>query len=122
MRDVRRASAFYRDFLGFSGISEPNEDIAELVMGETKLVLLRSSLEVVAPKELHFGFREGSRSAVDEWGRKARDAGVGIEFGPAQAEWGGYVLYLRDPDGYTIEIWTDHRTGRGEHVDRVRGR
>ena len=105
---MRRASAFYRDFLGFSGLAEPNEDIAELVMGETKLVLLKVSGGVAAPKDLHFGFREGSRSAVDDWGRKARDAGLKIEFGPAQAEWGGYVLYLRDPDGYMVEIWADH--------------
>lgn len=108
MRDVRGASAFYRDFLGFSGSSTPNDDIAELVMGDTKLVLLRASGDVAAPKDLHFGFCEGSRAGVDEWGRKAREAGVKVESGPAQAEWGGYVLYLRDPDGYLIEIWTDH--------------
>lgn len=107
VRDVRRAAAFYRDFLGFTELSEPNDDIAELTMGATKLVLLRGS-GVAAPKDLHFGFSEGSPSTVDDWGRRARDAGVTIESGPARAEWGGYVLYIRDPDGYLIEIWTGH--------------
>ncbi len=103
--DVRRASAFYRDLLGFREI-HASDGIAELLMGETKLVLLKGTPET--PKALHFGFREGSRTGVDEWARKARKAGARIEFGPGVAEWGGYVLYLRDPDGYQIEIWADH--------------
>lgn len=106
VRDVPRSSAFYRDVLGFRELHS-SDAIAELVIGETKLVLLRASFDVVAPKDLHFGFRE-TRDGVDEWGRKAREAGVTIESGPARAEWGGYVLYLRDPDGYLIEIWADH--------------
>lgn len=105
VRDTRRATAFYRDVLGFREL-QTSDSIAELAMGETKFVLLRSS-EVAAQEELHFGFAEGSRAAVDEWGRKAREAGVRIESGPGQTEWGGYALYLRDPDGYMIEIWTD---------------
>lgn len=107
VRDVRRAAAFYRDFLGFSALAEPKDHIAELTMGATRLVLLRAS-DVAAPKDLHFGFAESSREAVDEWGRKARDAGVTVESGPELADWGGYTLYLRDPDGYLVEIWTGH--------------
>lgn len=105
--DVRRSAAFYRDLLGFEALHEPDEHIAELTMGATKLVLLKGS-RVAAPKELHFGFGEASREAVDQWARKARNAGATIESGPAATEWGGYVLYLRDPDGYLIEIWTGH--------------
>lgn len=107
VRDVRRSAAFYRDLLGFDALREPDERIAELTMGETKLVLLKGA-GVAAPRELHFGFGEGSREAVDEWARKARGAGATIESGPATTEWGGYVLYLRDPDGYLIEIWAGH--------------
>lgn len=107
VRDVRRSAAFYRDLLGFDPIRDPADHIAELTMGATKLVLLKAS-DVIAPRDLHFGFGEGSREAVDEWARKARDSGATIESGPAITEWGGYVLYLRDPDGYLIEIWTGH--------------
>lgn len=107
VRDVRRASAFYRDVLGFRELHS-GEGISELTMGETKLVLLKASGEVVAPKDLHFGFHEDSRAGVDEWGRKAREAGLTVESGPETTAWGGYVLYLRDPDGYLIEIWSDH--------------
>jgi catechol 2,3-dioxygenase-like lactoylglutathione lyase family enzyme len=76
-------------------------------MGETKLVLLRAD-EVAAPKDLHFGFRAESTAEIDAWARRARDAGAKIESGPARTEWGGYVLDLRDPDGYLIEIWAEH--------------
>jgi catechol 2,3-dioxygenase-like lactoylglutathione lyase family enzyme len=107
VRDVARSATFYRDLLGFREL-HTSRDISELVMGETKLVLLRASGDVAAPKELHFGFGEGSRAGVDEWARKANAVGAKIESGPAKTEWGGYVLYLRDPDGYLIEIWTEH--------------
>ena len=107
VRDVGRSRAFYRDFLGLSDAGAHGREVAELFAGATKLVLLRAD-EVSAPRDLHFGFQEESRRAVDEWGRKARAAGVRIESGPAVMEWGGYVVYLRDPDGYQIEIWTDH--------------
>lgn len=106
VRDVRRASAFYRDLLGFREL-HTSDAIAELVIGETKLVLLKAD-RVSAPTDLHFGFHEASPEGVDDWGRRAREAGATIESGPARAEWGGYVLYLRDPDGYVIEIWADH--------------
>jgi catechol 2,3-dioxygenase-like lactoylglutathione lyase family enzyme len=107
VRDVRRSAAFYGGFLGFTALGEPDEHIAELAMGATKLVLLRGSGFAV-PKDLHFGFGEATRDAVDEWGRKAGESGVTIESGPAKTDWGGYALYLRDPDGYLIEFWAEH--------------
>ena len=107
VRDVRRAAAFYRDLLGFRELAT-HEHIAELTMGQTKLVLLKAERPIEAPKELHFGFRAATAAEVDDWGSKARDAGAHIEQGPGRTDWGGYVLYLRDPDGYLIEIWSDH--------------
>ena len=77
-------------------------------MGETKLVLLKAAGAVTAPKDLHFGFAETSRAAIDDWARRANAAGAAIESGPAKEDWGGYALYLRDPDGYLIEIWAEH--------------
>jgi catechol 2,3-dioxygenase-like lactoylglutathione lyase family enzyme len=105
VRDAERSRAFYRDFLGFEDLGGSGE-IAELTIGETKLVLLPAG-DRSARGDFHFGFRESDRASIDEWGRKARDAGLAIDFGPAVADWGGYVLYLRDPDGYQIEIWSD---------------
>jgi len=106
VRDPERSRAFYRDFLGFDDLG--GHDVAELSIGETKLVLLPGR-DVSPPQDIHFGFGESSRSAVDEWARKARAAGLVIDSGPGTAEWGGYVIYFRDPDGYQIEIWTDAR-------------
>jgi catechol 2,3-dioxygenase-like lactoylglutathione lyase family enzyme len=62
-----------------------------------------------SPEGLHFGFREYSRTAVDEWGRKAAEDGVAIDFGPGQRDCGGYEVTVLDPDGYAIQIWTDSR-------------
>lgn len=107
VRDVRRSAAFYRDLLGFREL-HASDAIAELLMGETKLVLLRASGAVTPPHGLHFGFHEDEPAGVDDWARKAKEAGAAVESGPARADWGGYVLYVRDPDGYLIEIWADH--------------
>ena len=105
--DVRRAATFYRDFLGFTEVHVA-DGIAELSMGATKLVLLRATEAVSAPAKLHFGFRGANAHEVDEWADRARSAGATIESGPERTEWGGYALYLRDPDGYLIELWADH--------------
>ncbi len=105
VRDVERSRRFYRDVLGFRDHGG-GAAVAELTIGGTKLVLVRAD-QVEAPRELHFGFREATREAVDAWGSTARAADLTVDFGPARAEWGGYVLYFRDPDGYQIEIWAD---------------
>lgn len=104
--DPRRSSAFYRDLLGFREL-EVNDHIGELTMGETKLVLLRAK-SPDAPKDLHFGFAVATEAEVDRWAEKAAAAGARIDSGPERTDWGGYTLYLRDPDGYLIEIWTGH--------------
>ncbi len=105
VRDPRRSAAFYRDLLGFQELATTDR-IAELIVGETKFVLLRAT-DFVVPTEAHFGFQETSRTAVDEWGRRIRRSGAVIDFGPGVADWGGYTIYFRDPDGYRIEIWTN---------------
>jgi catechol 2,3-dioxygenase-like lactoylglutathione lyase family enzyme len=105
VRDPERSRAFYRDFLGFSDLGGGG-GVAELAIGETKLVLLPGG-DRASRDGFHFGFREEDRRAVDDWGRRARESGVAIDFGPGVADWGGYVLYLRDPDGQQIEIWSD---------------
>jgi catechol 2,3-dioxygenase-like lactoylglutathione lyase family enzyme len=105
VRDPRASAAFYRDLLSFREL-HVSDHIAELAVGETKLVLLRG--DATAPKDLHFGFRVDSTALVDEWGSCATAAGAHIDSGPVRQPWGGYALYLRDPDGYLIEIWSDH--------------
>lgn len=106
VRDIEGETAFYRDFMGFP-VDAASPDFVEIRAGGTLLALAKSDGAVSHPEGLHFGFREGSRAAVDDWGRKARERGLRIDFGPAVAEWGGYVVYFRDPEGYQLEIWTD---------------
>lgn len=103
--DVRRSYEFYRDFIGLQAASY-YEDSAQMLAGSSVCMLLKGE---PSPQGMHFGFREANRAAVDEWARKAKDAGVPIEAGPVEQPWGGYELSLLDPDGYLIQIWADSR-------------
>lgn len=103
VRDVQSEREFYRDFLGLrEGSALPS--FVKMWAGDALLVLSKGNYETI-PEGLHFGFKEESRQAVDEWGRKATERGLEITFGPGQTDWGGYAVYFRDPEGYEIEIW-----------------
>jgi len=105
VRDVKRAYEFYRDFMGLRAGSY-FDDSAEIWAGSAICMLLQGE---PSPEGVHFGFREDSRAAVREWAEKAAAAGVQIDFGPDERDWGGYEVTILDPDGYAIQIWTDAR-------------
>ena len=103
VQDVHRSYEFYTNFIGLNGESV-NEWAGQVTAGSSVCMLLRGD---PSPSGVHFGFREATRGAVDEWFRKAKEAGVRIDHEPAVQRWGGYELGIRDPDGYEIQIWTD---------------
>jgi uncharacterized protein len=103
VRDIPKEREFYRSFLGLrEGTARPG--YVEMWAGDALLALSRADYDAL-PEGLHFGFKEESREAVDAWGRRAREHGLKVTFGPGQTDWGGYALYFRDPEGYEIEIW-----------------
>ncbi len=105
VRDIQGEREFYRDFLGLrEGSTRP--EYVEFWAGDALLALAKADRGSL-PEGLHFGFKEESQEAVDEWGRKALDRGLRITFGPGLTDWGGYAVYFRDPEGFEIEIWTE---------------
>ena len=55
----------------------------------------------------HFGIELPSREQVDQTAERAREHGC-LEFGPKQMETQiGYICFLKDPDGNTIELSYD---------------
>ncbi|HEV8574621.1 MAG TPA: VOC family protein [Dehalococcoidia bacterium] len=101
--DVRRAYEFYRDFIGLRAGSY-FDDGAEVWAGSAICMLLKGE---PSTQGVHFGFREDTRTAVDDWARKAASAGIPIDFGPGLRDWGGYEVTILDPDGYAVQIWTE---------------
>ncbi len=102
VRDLEGARQFYRDFLGLHE-GYVSDHVVGFRAGEALLALSKRE-HGPPPEGLHFGFREQSREAVDEWARRVQERGLTITDGPKDEEW-GRALYFQDPEGYEIQIW-----------------
>ncbi len=115
--DVTRSIEFYEKVFGFHRrFITPDNDYGELNTGDTVLSFASVAL---AKTHLKSGFSESSINAkpfameiafttdnVEELYHKAIEAGATAE---APAEWkpqGQTVAYVRDPDGFLLEICT----------------
>jgi len=115
--DVEKTLAFYEEAFGFSRkFITPEEDYGELVSGETTIAFACFALG-----EANFsqGFQKPSKDDkpfgvelafvtedIDTDFTKALEAGA-IEFVPvAEKPWGQKVGYVRDINGFLIEICT----------------
>jgi catechol 2,3-dioxygenase-like lactoylglutathione lyase family enzyme len=106
VRDVARASRFYRDVFGAVVVYD-HGDFVQLQTPGTRdvLVLERNPDEAGrAGGIVHFGYRlkdakdiEAAAAAVVRAGGRIKDKG---EFVPGEP-----YLYAYDPDGYEVEIW-----------------
>lgn len=110
--DAGKALDFYRDGLGFR-IGAVKGDITYLDTGGTWLcVYPREKLARyagVSPEGEGFSgvtlsSNVESRQAVDDMLARAAAAGAEIVRPPAQAGWGGYTGWFRDPDGHLWEV------------------
>lgn len=110
--DAGEALDFYRDGLGFR-IGAVKGDITYLDTGGTWLcVYPRKKLARyagVSPEGEGFSgvtlsSNVESRQAVDDMLARAAAAGAEIVRPPAQAGWGGYTGWFRDPDGHLWEV------------------
>ena len=117
VQDVTQSVEFYEKAFGFvRKFVTPGNDYGELVAGETTLSFASTSL---AKSNLNAGFTESSLTNkpfgieigfttddVEETVKTAISVGATIVENPKIKPWGQTVAYLRDPDGFLIEICT----------------
>ena len=117
VQDVTKAIEFYEDTFGFSRkFVSPENDYGELLVGETTLsfastVLAKSNLTdgfiesnlATKPFGIEIGF---TTENVEETISTAIKAGATLVENPKTKPWGQIVAYIRDLDGFLIEICT----------------
>ncbi|MEO6174827.1 MAG: VOC family protein [Flavobacterium circumlabens] len=118
VENVETAVAFYENAFGFSRkFVTPENDYGELSTGETTLSFASKKL---AAQNLKEGFIESNLEAkpfaieigfitdnVTETVQKATSFGAILVKEPTQKPWGQIVAYIRDLDGFLIEICTE---------------
>jgi lactoylglutathione lyase len=117
VKNVAKTVAFYEVAFGFEcRFISPEKDYAELMSGETTLAFAAVDL---ANSNLKDGFLESNREAkpfgmeigfvtddVEALVNKAVAAGATLTEAPKNKPWGQIVAYVRDLDGFLIEICT----------------
>ena len=115
VHDVEKAVRFYEMAFGFTRkFVTPENDYGELLSGETTLSFASIDLAGSNLKEgfiessLHnkpFGIEMGfTTDNVEAAIKKAVEAGAVLVESPKTKPWGQVVAYVRDPDGFLIEI------------------
>jgi catechol 2,3-dioxygenase-like lactoylglutathione lyase family enzyme len=115
--DMQRAVAFYRDVLGLRVLSD-GQRLSSIDAGGATLLLLfhrgatRDGLQFdggwIPPHDgagpVHVAFAIGAGD-VEAWEARLTEYGIAIE---SRVTWtrGGRSLYVRDPDGHSIELVT----------------
>ncbi len=117
VQNVTKSVEFYENAFGFSRkFITPENDYAELLVGETTLSFASTTL---AKSNLTNGFTESDLNAkpfgieigftsdnVAETFSEAINAGATVVENPKTKPWGQVVAYVRDLDGFLIEICT----------------
>lgn len=117
VKDVAKSIDFYEKAFGFTRkFITPENDYAELLVGETTLSFASITL---ANSNLNDGFIESNLTNkpfgielgfttdnVEETVKAAVNAGGTILENPKTKSWGQVVAYIRDIDGFLIEICT----------------
>lgn len=115
--DVAKSIEFYSNAFGFEQkFISPENDYGEIISGETTISFASKNL---AKSNLKNGFIESNLSEkpfgielgfitdnVEEAIVKAKNAGATIVESPIQKPWGQTVAYIRDIDGFLIELCT----------------
>jgi lactoylglutathione lyase len=118
VEDVEKAIVFYENVFSFSRkFISPDNDYGELVTGETTLSFASKKLAV---QNLKDGFIESNLEEkpfaieigfitdnVGELVQKATSFGAVLVKEPTRKPWGQIVAYVRDLDGFLIEICTE---------------
>jgi lactoylglutathione lyase len=115
--DVEKALSFYETTFGFvRKFSTPENDYGELNTGETSLAFasiglaqsnLKESYRQSTLQEKPFGIELGIvTDQVAVLVEKACQNGAVLVVAPVQKPWGQTVAYIRDIDGFLVEICT----------------
>ena len=117
VENVEESIVFYENVFGFSRkFISPDNDYGELITGETTLSFASKKL---AGENLKDGFVESNldnkpfaieigfiTDDVPELVQKATSFGAVLIKEPTQKPWGQVVAYVRDLDGFLVEICT----------------
>lgn len=117
VQDVTQSVEFYESAFGFSRkFITPDNDYAELLVGDTTLSFTSVTLAKTNLKQgfiecnvnnKPFGIEIGfTTDDVAQTLASALRAGATLVEEPQTKPWGQTVAYLRDPDGFLIEICT----------------
>jgi len=118
VESVEESIVFYENVFGFSRkFITPDSDYGELITGETTLSFASKKL---ASENLKDGFTESNlddkpfaieigfiTDDVPELVQKATSFGAVLVKEPTQKPWGQVVAYIRDLDGFLVEICTE---------------
>jgi lactoylglutathione lyase len=117
VQDVTKSIEFYESAFGFTRkFVTPENDYGELLVGETTLSFVSTTL---AKSNLTDGFTESNlknkpfgieigftTENVEEAVSTALKAGAALVENPKTKPWGQTVAYIRDIDGFLLEICT----------------
>jgi len=104
VRDVGRASRFYRDHFGMRVVWEPDADNVYLSSGSDNLALHHDAGVAPGGSLDHLGFLMGSAADVFAAADELRSRGVALAHEPRTHRDGSVSCYCRDPDGNLVQI------------------
>ncbi|MBW3663037.1 MAG: VOC family protein [Actinobacteria bacterium] len=113
--DLDRSLAFYTGTLGLT-LDHRSDPYAQLATGQTRLALFERSAmaatigreQLERPDREAPGFELGFKvHDVDAAYAELMSAGAVAAVGPTDRPWGQRTAYVRDPDGYLIELAQD---------------
>ena len=113
VRDLERATRFYKDVLGLPQLPSPPGVVSFFEMGRTWLALfpredLAADAGVAAEGSGFPGFALAhnvrSEAEVDQLLAEAAAGGGRIVKPGGPTDWGGYAGYFADPDGFLWEV------------------
>ena len=115
--DVQKTAEFYKQAFGFNKkFTTPEKDYAEMISGETTIAFashelgetnFASGYKKSSPDEMPFGVELAFITEdIENDFKKAVEAGASIVSDITEKPWGQKVSYLRDNNGFLIEICT----------------
>ncbi len=107
VKDLDESIKFYTDIIGLELVQQfsagPGVEIVFLGKGETKIELIYSEKaeDILIGKDISWGFEVGS---LDQTLIMLKEKGIKVESGPIQPNPSIRYLFIKDPNGMTIQL------------------